>query len=120
MNKTVMVVDDSLFVRNILRGILNEKGFTLVAEAASGIEAMRLLHDHRPDIILLDIILPDANGIDLLSSIAAAQPDTKVVICSTLGQESVINKALEQGAKAFIHKPFTADKVAEVLDSLEG
>lgn len=120
MSRKVMIVDDSLFIRKILRGILVENGYTILAEAASGIEAMRNLHTSHPDVILLDIILPDSNGLDLLESIIAACPDSKVVICSSLGQELVIQKALDMGAKAFIQKPFTPEKVAEILKSLEG
>jgi two-component system chemotaxis response regulator CheY len=119
MSRTVMIVDDSLFMRKILRGILVEKGYIVAAEAASGIEAQKNLHTSRPDIILLDIILPDSNGLDLLESIIASCPNTKVVICSSIGQPQVIQKTLELGAKAFIQKPFTPEKIAEVLESLE-
>jgi two-component system chemotaxis response regulator CheY len=118
MSRTVMIVDDSLFMRKILRGILIEKGYIVAAEAASGIEAQKNLHTHHPDIILLDIILPDSNGLDLLESIIEACPDTKVIVCSSIGQQQVIQKALDLGAKAFIQKPFTPEKVAEVLESL--
>jgi two-component system chemotaxis response regulator CheY len=113
-----MIVDDSLFMRKILRGILVEKGYVVAAESASGIDAMRNLHSKHPDIILLDIILPDSNGLDLLESIISICPDSKVVICSSIGQEQVIQKALDLGAKAFIQKPFTPEKVIEVLESL--
>jgi two-component system chemotaxis response regulator CheY len=119
MNRTVMIVDDSLFIRNILRGILADKGYIVVAEAGSGIEAMRNLHTSHPDVILLDIILPDSNGLDLLESIIKVCPDSKVVVCSSIGQPLVIQKSLDLGAKAFILKPFTPEKVAEVLKSLE-
>ena len=118
MSRTVMIVDDSVFMRKILRGILVEKGYIVAAEAASGIEAMRNLHSSHPDIILLDIILPDSNGLDLLESIIAACPNTKVVVCSSIGQPLVMQKSLDLGAKAFIQKPFTPEKVAEVLESL--
>ncbi|NVN93265.1 MAG: response regulator [Desulfuromonadales bacterium] len=120
MNPTVMIVDDALFMRKILRGILEENGYQVVAEAASGIETMRRLHDHRPDIIILDIILPDANGLDLLKSIFSASPLSRVAICSAIGQEQVIQKALDLGAKAFIQKPFTPEKVITALASMEG
>jgi two-component system chemotaxis response regulator CheY len=119
MSATVMIVDDAIFMRSILRGILKDKGFTVVAEAASGIEAMKNLHTHNPDIILLDIILPDANGLDLLESILKARPQAKVVVCSSIGQEAIIKKAVDNGAKGFIQKPFTPEKVIEVLQSLE-
>jgi two-component system chemotaxis response regulator CheY len=114
-----MIVDDSVFMRKILRGIFTERGYIVSAEAGSGIEAMRFLHTHHPDFILLDIILPDSNGLDLLESIIKACPDSKVVICSSIGQEVVIQKALDLGAKAYIQKPFTPEKVAEVMESLE-
>ena len=120
MGRTVMIVDDSLFMRNILRGILSEKGYIVAAEAASGIEAMRNLHTAHPDIILLDIILPDSNGLELLESIISTCPDSQVVVCSSIGQEQVMQKSLDLGAKAFIQKPFTPEKIAEVLESLEG
>lgn len=119
MSRTVMIVDDSLFIRKILRGILVEKGYTVTAEAASGIEAMKNLHTHRPDVILLDIILPDSNGLSLLEWIISSCPDSKVVACSSIGQPQVMQKALDLGARAFIQKPFTPERVAEVLESLE-
>lgn len=119
MSATVMIIDDAVFMRNILRAIVKDKGYTVICEAASGIEAMRTLHDHQPDIIILDIILPDSNGLDLLESIVKVRPQSKVVICSSIGQESTVRKALECGAKAFIQKPFTPEKVIDALEGLE-
>jgi two-component system chemotaxis response regulator CheY len=119
MAATVMIVDDAVFMRNILRAIVQEKGYTVVAEAASGIDAMRTLHDHQPDIIILDIILPDSNGLDLLESIIKVRPGIKVVICSSIGQEQIVKKAMDQGAKAFLQKPFTPEKVIDALGRLE-
>lgn len=120
MSTTVLIVDDALFMRKILRGILEEKGYQVVAEAASGIETMRRLHEQTPDIILLDIILPDSNGLDLLQSILASHPRATVVICSAIGQEPVIQKALDLGARGFIQKPFTPETVIAALTALEG
>jgi len=119
MNKTVMIVDDSFFMRNILRGIVQEKGYVVVAEASSGIEAMKNIYARKPDIILLDIILPDSNGLDLLQSIRKARPEASVILCSAIGQDMVIQKAMDYGAKAFIQKPFTPEKVIEIIESLE-
>jgi two-component system chemotaxis response regulator CheY len=119
MGATVMIIDDAVFMRNILRAILKEKGYSVIAEAASGIEAMRTLHDHHPDIILLDIILPDSNGLELLESIIKVRPLSKVVVCSSISRESTVSKALQCGAKAFIPKPFTPEKVIDALESLE-
>ena len=119
MSATVLIVDDAVFMRNILRAIIKDKGYTVIAEAASGIEAMRILHDQNPDIGVLDIILPDVNGLDLLDSILNVRPKAKVVICSSIGQEATIKKALDHGAKAFIQKPFTPEKVLAALENLE-
>jgi two-component system chemotaxis response regulator CheY len=80
---------------------------------------MKILHDQNPDIVILDIILPDANGLDLLESILTVCPQVKVVICSSISQEPIIKKALDHGAKAFIQKPFTPEKVLAALESLE-
>ena len=120
MNSTVLIVDDSLFMRKILRGILEEKGYRVLAEAGSRIETMRRLHEHTPDIILLDIILPDSSGLDLLQSILSISPRSKVVICSSIGQEQVIQKSLDLGARAFIQKPFSQEKIVALLSGLEG
>lgn len=119
MSRTVMIVDDSVFMRKILHGMLVEMGYVVVAEAASGIESMKNLHAHHPDIIILDIILPDSNGLDLLEAIVEACPDSKVIVCSSVGQPLVVQKALDLGAKAFIQKPFTPEKITEVLEGLE-
>jgi two-component system chemotaxis response regulator CheY len=110
MSRTVMIVDDSPYMRKSLRGILVEKGYIVASEAASGIETMKNLHTCHPDIIML--------GLSLLEWITKTRPNAKVVICSSSGQPSVIQKALDLGAKAFLQKPFTSEKVAEVLESL--
>ena len=119
MNRTAMIVDDSFFMRKILHGILVENGYTVIAEAASGIEAMKNLHTNHPDLILLDIILPDSNGLDLLGEMIAVCPKSKIVVCSSIGQPLLIQKTLDLGARDFIQKPFTPESVAEVLKKLE-
>lgn len=117
-NATVMIVDDALFMRTILGTILRDQGYTVAAEAASGIETMRKLHDCAPDIIFLDIILPDANGIELLDSIRKIRPQAKVILCSAIGQDAIIKKGLDQGAKYYVQKPFSPEKISEALKSL--
>ena len=118
MSQTVMIVDDALFMRKILSGMLVNMGFTVVAEAASGIEAMKNLHRLHPDLIMLDIILPDSNGLDLLKSIIQTCPNSKVVVCSGIGQEDVMQRAVDLGASGFIQKPFTPEKIIAVLENL--
>lgn len=118
MKRTVMIVDDSIFMRKILHGILVEQGYVVIAEAASGIEAMKNLHSNHPDLILLDIILPDSNGLDLLVEMIAACPKSKIIVCSSIGQPLIIQKTRDLGAVAFIQKPFTPESVADELQKL--
>jgi len=119
MSRTALIIDDSLFMRKILRGILEEKGYTVIAEAGSGIEAMKKLYSNHPDFIFLDIILPDSNGLDLLTEMTAVCPDSRVIVCSSIGQPLIMQKTLDLGAVAFIQKPFTPETIAEALQKLE-
>lgn len=119
MPQTVMIVDDALFIRTVLRTMLEELGYRVVAEAGSRLEAQRCLHGTAPDLIFLDIILPDANGIDLLDDIHRSLPHTVVIISSSISQEQTIQKALQHGAAAYLQKPFTQESVAAVLRQLE-
>lgn len=118
MAATVLIVDDSLFMRNILRGILLKNGYLIVGEAASGEETMELLKTVSPDIITLDIILPDINGLDLIESIQAITPSSRVVICSAIGQEPIIRQAMEKGVHAYLQKPFTPEMVTKAVSTL--
>ena len=119
MGRTVMIVDDALFMRSILRGILEEQGYRVVAEAASAAETLRQLQDLKPDIITLDIILPDSNSLELLEEIVRTSPAARVLVCSAIGQEAIVAKARELGAIAFLQKPFSPEQVAKALNSLE-
>lgn len=119
MGRTVMIVDDALFMRSILRGILEVNGYRVVAEAASAAEAMQLLSQTSPDIVTLDIILPDSNNLELLQEIVKARPESRVLVCSAIGQDAIVSKALELGANAYLQKPFSPEEVIEVLKSLE-
>lgn len=119
MKPTVMIVDDALFIRTVLRGILTEMGYQVICLAESGLEAMRHLHDKHPELVLLDIILPDANGLDVLDSIRQHHPDTKVIICSSIAHEATIQKALLHGAAGYLQKPFTKESVQETLARFE-
>lgn len=115
MATTVMIVDDSLFMRKMLRDILQEEGYLVAAEASDGEEAVRLYQEFRPDLVTLDIVMPNKTGIEALQEIMAFDPKARVVMCSAIGQESFTNTAMQAGAKAFILKPFNPELVARVL-----
>ncbi|UFS71566.1 response regulator [Geomonas sp. RF6] len=121
MAAKVMIVDDSLFMRKMLRDIVENAGYQVVAEAADGAEAVAKFSEIRPDLTTLDIVMPNKTGIEALREIMALDPAAKVVMVSSLGQESQIAEAKAVGAKSFVVKPFSAEAVARVIrDAAEG
>jgi two-component system chemotaxis response regulator CheY len=113
MHATVMVVDDEVFFRKLLRDILQEEGFQVIAEAADGKEAVSKFSLHRPDISLIDIYMPEKNGMEATKEILSIDRNAKVLICSGLGCEDDVALSLQVGAKAVIQKPFIRDEVLE-------
>lgn len=117
----VLVVDDEAFFRELLRGILAKAGFTVVAEAADGQDAVEKFRSLRPDVILMDIFMAEKNGIDATRDILALDPRANVVICSGTGYEDDVAFALQLGAKGVVYKPFLPNEViAEVVRVLPG
>ncbi|MBS4207491.1 response regulator [Bacillus sp. FJAT-50079] len=106
MNKTVLIIDDSKFMRNFLKRKLVRNGFKVIAEAESGEEAIKLYKAHFPSIVLSDITLPGINGITTLKEIKKFNPTANVIMCSSLGYQDLIIEALRNGAIDFIVKPF--------------
>jgi len=118
MGAKVLIVDDALFMRNMLRNIFSESGFDIVGEAQNGNEAIEMYQRLKPDLVTMDIVMPEKNGIEALKEIMAADGAARIVICSALGQESLIMEALEAGARDFIVKPFKPPKVIEVAQKV--
>ena len=118
MAARVLIVDDALFMRTMLRNIFAESGFEVVGEAGNGIEAVEKYCQLAPDLTTLDIVMPERNGIEALKQIVALDPRARVVMCSALGQESLIIEALDAGARDFIVKPFKPAKVIEVAQKV--
>jgi two-component system chemotaxis response regulator CheY len=117
VDRTVLIVDDALFMRKMLRDIVENGGYRVVGEAENGREAIELARERRPDVVLLDIVMPDLGGIDSLRRIMEVAPDSTIVMCSAMGQKVLIQEALEIGAADFIIKPFQPDEVLDVLES---
>lgn len=118
MSKNVLIVDDSLYMRTLIKDALTEKGFNVVGEAANGEEAIDLAFELIPDIITLDNILPDMIGTDILKVFKEEGLTSKVIMISAVGQDSVINEGLSLGALDYIVKPFTSDKLISALDKV--
>ena len=110
----VMIVDDALFMRNILKDIFEQAGYEVVAEADNGEEVLPLYHKAAPDLVTMDIIMPRRSGLDALRDLMAADPAARVIMVSALGQEALVLEAVEAGARDFIVKPFKEAKVLEV------
>ena len=111
----VMVVDDSLFMRNMLKDIFVRAGFDVVAEGENGEVALQLYRDTRPDLVTMDIVMPKKSGIEALQEIIADDPQARVIMVSALGQDALVLEAVESGARDFIVKPFREEKVLETV-----
>jgi len=103
---TVMIVDDSLFMRNYLENIVKNHGYQVVAKAEDGCQAIELYKQWKPEFILLDITMPCKNGMDTLKTIMQLNRNAKVIMCSALGQQHLIIESIRIGAKDFVVKPF--------------
>jgi two-component system chemotaxis response regulator CheY len=115
MTKKVLIVDDSLYMRTVIKDTLEQAGYRIVGQAANGEEAIDLAFDLRPDIITLDNILPDMIGTDILKVYSEKGLSSNVIMISSVGQESVIQEGLSLGAKAYIIKPFTSDQLLSAV-----
>lgn len=111
----IVVVDDALFMRVMLKNILEQAGHTVVGEAANGAEAIKEYTLKKPDIMLMDITMPVMDGLEGLRGLKVTEPDAKVIMCSAMGQKSMVIDALKYGAKDFIVKPFQEERVLEAI-----
>ena len=118
MANRVLIADDAAFMREMLRDILTDGGYEIVGEAADGNEAVSAYAKHQPDLVTLDIVMPELDGIEATREILGRNPSAVVVMCSALGQEALVIESIAAGAKDFIVKPFTPEKVLRVVDNV--
>ena len=116
----ILIVDDAAFMRMMLKDILTKGGFEIAGEAADGVEAVAKYNELKPDLVTLDITMPNKDGIQALKEIKAADPNATCVMCSAMGQQSMVIEAIQAGAKDFIVKPFQADRVIESIRKILG
>jgi len=112
----VMIVDDELFFREMLRDILVKAGFQVVAEASDGVEAVEQYRRHRPQITVMDIFMPEQNGIDAIREIISFDPDARILIYTGMGFDEDVEVALKAGAREVILKTFLPEEVTEVIN----
>lgn len=112
----LLITDDAAFMRMTLRNIVTNAGYEVVAEAKNGQEAIELYKKHRPDLVTMDITMPDMNGIEALKKIKEIDPDAKVIMCSALGMQYMIIDAIQLGAIDYIRKPFDENQIQEAIE----
>ncbi len=120
MAKRVLVVDDSVFMRDIIKDIFAAGGFSVVGEAGNGVEAVEKYKELKPDLVTMDLVMPYRNGIDATREIIRGDGKALVVMCSALGQETMVMEAIEAGAVDFIVKPPRAEDVLAVVKKVLG
>jgi two-component system chemotaxis response regulator CheY len=113
--KTVLITDDTAFMRMTLRNVIQKNGFTVVGEAADGEEAVNKYKELRPDLVTMDITMPKMDGITAIKEIVKFDPNARIIVCSAMGQKPMVIEALNAGARDFLVKPFDAQRVVEAL-----
>jgi two-component system chemotaxis response regulator CheY len=116
MAPTALIVDDALFMRMMIKDILRNAGVEVVGEAENGAEAVTMYDKLRPDLVTMDIVMPEMDGIEAVKQILKGDPAARVIMCSAMGQQPLVVEALEAGAKDFIVKPFQPSKVIETVN----
>ncbi|MCI9492898.1 MAG: response regulator [Lachnospiraceae bacterium] len=120
MAKNILICDDAAFMRMMIKDILTKNGYNIAGEAENGLKAVEKFNETKPDLVLMDITMPEMDGIQALKQIKAADPSACVIMCSAMGQQAMVIEAIQSGAKDFIVKPFQAERVLEAVKKVVG
>jgi len=120
MAKKILLVDDAAFMRQMIKNTLSTNGYTEVFEAVDGADAVQKFSEIAPDLVIMDITMPNMDGLEALKAIRAKDSSANVVMCSAMGQETMVMDAVRSGAKDFIVKPFKPDRVLKTVNSILG
>lgn len=115
MGKSILICDDAAFMRMMLKDILVKEGYEVVGEAVNGADGVEKYNSLKPDLVTMDITMPEMDGIAALKAIRAGDPAAKVVMCSAMGQQAMVVESIQAGARDFIVKPFQKDRVIEAV-----
>jgi two-component system, chemotaxis family, chemotaxis protein CheY len=115
VNQTVLVCDDAIFMRTMISDILSQAGFEIVGEAESGLQAVEKYKVLKPDLVTMDIVMPDMGGIEAVREICKDDPEARILMCSAMGQQALVVEAIQAGAKDFVVKPFQPSRVLEAV-----
>ena len=120
MAKNILICDDAAFMRMMIKDILTKNGYNVVGEAENGVKAIEKYSELKPDLVLMDITMPELDGIGALKKIKENDAAAKVIMCSAMGQQAMVIESIQAGAKDFIVKPFQADRVLEAVKKVVG
>ena len=120
MEKNILISDDAAFMRMMIKDILTKNGYNVVGEAENGARAVEKYNELKPDLVLMDITMPEMDGIQALKKIKENDPSALVIMCSAMGQQAMVIESIQAGAKDFIVKPFQADRVIEAVKKVVG
>lgn len=120
MAKNILICDDAAFMRMMIKDILTKNGYNVAGEAENGAKAVEKYNEVKPDLVLMDITMPEMDGIQALKKIIAGDPKALVIMCSAMGQQAMVIESIQSGAKDFIVKPFQADRVLEAVKKVVG
>ena len=115
MSRTVLICDDALFMRTMVSDILTQAGFQVVGQAETGQQAVEKYFELRPDLVTMDIVMPEMGGIDAVREITRQDPAARILMCSAMGQQALVAEAMQAGAKDFVVKPFQPSRVLEAV-----
>ena len=120
MAKNILICDDAAFMRMMIKDILTKNGYNIAGEAENGAKAVEKYAELKPDLVLMDITMPEMDGIEALKKIKAGDPNAMVIMCSAMGQQAMVIESIQSGAKDFIVKPFQADRGIEAVKKVIG
>jgi len=120
MGKNILICDDAAFMRMMIKDILTKNGYNVVGEAENGLIGVEKYTELKPDLVLMDITMPEMDGINALKKIKEKDPGASVIMCSAMGQQAMVIESIQAGAKDFIVKPFQADRVLEAVKKVVG
>jgi two-component system, chemotaxis family, chemotaxis protein CheY len=120
MSHTVLVCDDAIFMRTMITDILTSAGYEVIGEAETGAQAVEKYRQLKPDLVTMDIVMPDMGGIEAVREICRENPEAKILMCSAMGQQALVVEAIQAGAKDFVVKPFQPSRVLEAVQRLLG
>jgi two-component system chemotaxis response regulator CheY len=116
--KRVLIVDDAVVMRMMIKGILSKNGYEVVGEAQNGAEAVEKYRSLAPDLVTMDMVMPEMDGITAVRQIVAADPEARIIMCTSMGQQALVVEAIQAGARSFITKPFQPPKILETIQKV--